>query len=209
MISLIRNASVTKLYFVRMKLQLLAFLFSAHIAFSQQNNPDSLDFYIQKEVADYKIPGLAIGIVKNGRVLFKKGYGYLSAIDTAKVNSSTVFPIMSCTKAFTAAALAILVDEGRINWNDKVIKYLPEFKLKDPWITKHLTISDILSHRSGLESFEGDLLWYGTRYSRQEIIRRIAYSPLNNNFRIDFGYQNIMYLVAGMIIEKITGNTWD
>jgi CubicO group peptidase (beta-lactamase class C family) len=102
-----------------------------------------------------------------------------------------------------------LIDEGKINWNDKVIKYLPEFKLSDPWITKELTISDILSHRSGLISYDGDLLWYGTNYTRSEIVEKIRFSPIRNDFRVDFGYQNVMYLVAGMVIEKVSGKTWD
>lgn len=177
--------------------------------FAQQQSSDSLDAFIAKQVIEYKIPGLAIGIIKNNQIVFKKGYGINSTIDSLPVTTQTIFPILSCTKAFTAAAIGILIDEDKINWNDKVIKYLPNFKLSDPWITKELTIADILSHRSGLESSEGDLLWYGTNYSRQEIVRRIQFSPVRNNFRADYGYQNVMYLVAGLIIEKITGQTWD
>ena len=177
--------------------------------FAQNSQTDSLDAFITKEVAGYNIPGLAIGIIKNNRIIFKKGYGINSTIDKMPITTQTVFPIMSCTKAFTAAAIGILVDQGKVHWNDKVIQYLPDFKLSDAWITKHLTIADILSHRSGLEGFEGDLLWYGTDYSRQEIVRRIQYSTLRNNFRSDFGYQNVMYIVAGLIIEKVSRQTWD
>jgi CubicO group peptidase (beta-lactamase class C family) len=174
-----------------------------------QQPTDSLDYFIQKQVIDYKIPGLAIGIIKNNAVVFKKGYGRISTADSLPVTTQTIFPILSCTKAFTAAAIGILVDQGKLKWDDKVTKYLPYFKLSNQITTNQLTISDILSHRSGLESFEGDLLWYGTDYSRQEIVRRIQYSPLRNTFREDFGYQNVLYLVAGMIIEKVTGETWD
>src|SRR5690606_1161298 len=137
---------------------------------------DSLDAFISKQVKDYTIPGLSIGIIKDNKIVFAKGYGVTNNVDLLPVSSQTVFPIMSCTKAFTAAALGILVDQGKIKWNDKVIKYLPDFKLSDPWITKELTISDLLCHRSGLETFEGDLLWYGTNYSRQEVVRRIRFS---------------------------------
>jgi CubicO group peptidase (beta-lactamase class C family) len=170
---------------------------------------DSLDYFIQKQVIDYKIPGLAIGIIKDNAVVFKKGYGRISTADSLPVTTQTIFPILSCTKAFTAAAIGILVDQGKLKWDDKVTKYLPYFKLSNQITTNQLTISDILSHRSGLEGFEGDLLWYGTDYSRQEIVRRIQYSPLRNTFRKDFGYQNVLYLVAGLIIEKVTGETWD
>jgi CubicO group peptidase (beta-lactamase class C family) len=174
-----------------------------------QQPTDSLDYFIQKQVIDYKIPGLAVGIIKDNVVVFKKGYGRGNISDSLPVTTQTIFPILSCTKAFTAAAIGILVDKGKLRWNDKVIRYLPYFKLSNQKVTKELTISDILSHRSGLETFEGDLLWYGTNYSRQEILKRIKYSPVRNHFRKDFGYQNIMYLVAGLIIEKVTGETWD
>lgn len=177
--------------------------------FAQQQEIDSLDAFISTQVKNYNIPGLAIGIIKDNQIVFKKGYGITSTIDSLPVTTQTVFPIMSCTKAFTAAAIGILVDEGKINWNDKVIKYLPGFKLSDPWITKQLTIADILSHRSGLESYEGDLLWYGTSYSRKEIVKRIQYSPIRNNFRTQYGYNNVMYLVAGLIIERVSGKSWD
>jgi len=191
-----------------MKKLFIVLLIIPHLLFAQYQN-DSLDNFIAKEVADYHIPGLAIGIIKGNNVVFKKGYGINSTVDSVPVSVQTVFPIMSCTKAFTAAAMGILVDEGKVHWNDKVIQYLPDFKLSDPWITKHLTIADILSHRSGLEGFDGDLLWYGTNYSRHEIVRRIQYSVIRNNFRSDFGYQNVMYIVAGLIVEKVSGQTWD
>lgn len=191
-----------------MKKLFLVLLIMPCLVFAQYQT-DSLDHFIAKQVADYHVPGLAIGIVKGNKLVFKKGYGINSTVDSLPVNVQTVFPIMSCTKAFTAAAIGILVDEGKVHWNDKVIQYLPDFKLSDPWITKHLTIADILSHRSGLKGFDGDLLWYGTNYSRREIVRRMQYSAIRNNFRSEFGYQNVMYIVAGLIIEKVSGQTWD
>jgi len=192
-----------------MKKIIIVLLALPRLLFAQNLQTDSLDAFIAKEVSDYNVPGLSIGVIKGDRIILKKGYGINSIVDRIPVTTQTVFPIMSCTKAFTAAAMGILVDEGKVHWNDKVIEYLPDFKLSDPWITKHLTIADILSHRSGLESFEGDLLWYGTNYTRKEIVRRIQYAAIRNNFRVDFGYQNVMYLVAGLIIEKVTGQTWD
>lgn len=179
------------------------------ILFGQSEWLDSLDKFITKEIIDYKVPGLAIGIIKDNDVVFMHGYGVTSLNSNSKITPETVFPIASCTKTFTAACIGILVDEGKLQWNDKVIKYLPDFKLSDPWITKELTISDLLCHRSGLGTFDGDLLWYGTDYSRKEIIDKMQYYPIKNDFRIQFGYQNIMYLVAGMIIEKVSGESWD
>ena len=175
---------------------------------SQSLNVDSLDVYISKLVAEYHMPGLAIGVIHNDSVIFKKGYGVTNTQRGKSVNTQTVFPILSCTKAFTATCLGILVDEGKLNWDDKVIQHLPNFKLSDPWITKEITISDLLSHRSGLGTYDGDLLWYGSKYSREEIIEKIQYYPIKNSFRVDFNYQNVMYLVAGKIVEKVSGLTW-
>ncbi len=119
-----------------------------------------------------------------------------------------MFPIAS-TLTFTSAALAILVDEGKIAWDDKVVDYLPYFKLYDPYVTENMTIRDLLTHRSGLATFSGDLLWYGSDYSREEIIRRARYLEPVYDFRENFGYSNIMYLTAGEIIPAVTGKSWD
>lgn len=192
-----------------MKKLFIFFYLLPNLVFAQHHDTDSLDAFIAKQVQDYKMPGLAIGIIKDNKVVFKNGYGVTSTLDKLPVTTQTIFPLSSCTKAFTAAAMAVLVDEEKINWNDKVIKYLPDFKLSDPWITKELTISDILSHRSGLKTFDGDLLWYGTNYTEKEIVNKIQYSPITNNFRLDFGYQNVMYLVAGLVIEAVSGKPYE
>ncbi|WP_353195655.1 serine hydrolase domain-containing protein [Parapedobacter defluvii] len=118
------------------------------LAPAQQQHLSNIDDFIAKQVVDYKMPGLAIGVIRDHQVIFKKGYGTTSLSNGLAVNTQTVFPISSCTKSFTAVALGILVEENKLNWDDKVIQYLPEFKLSDPWITKELTIIDLLSHRS-------------------------------------------------------------
>ncbi|MEX0314203.1 MAG: serine hydrolase domain-containing protein [Allomuricauda sp.] len=185
------------------------FLFLPCWLLSQSLEIDSLDNYITKLIDEYKMPGIAIGVIHNDTVLFKKGYGTTKIENGLPVSSQTVFPILSCTKAFTATCLGILVDEGKLKWDDKVVKYLPSFKLSDPWITKEITIGDLLSHRSGLRAFDGDLLWYSTNYSRNEVIEKIQYYPIIGNFRLDFNYQNVMYLVAGKIVEEVSDLTWD
>lgn len=185
-----------------------SFLFP-YLMFCQSMRVDSLDAYISKLMKEYRMPGMAIGVIYNDTVLFKKGFGTTSNVDGLPVTTKTKFPIMSCTKAFTAACLGILVDEGKLKWNDKVTKHLPWFKLSDPWITQELTISDLLTHRSGLRAFDGDLLWYSTDYSRKEIMEKIQHYPISGSFRLDFNYNNVMYLVAGGLIEKVSGMTWD
>ncbi|WP_256003978.1 serine hydrolase [Pedobacter deserti] len=168
-----------------------------------------LDAFIARQVKDYKMPGLAIGIIKNKKLLFKKGYGLTDLATGQPVTTQTVFPISSCTKAFTATALAMLVAENKLSWDDKVIKHLPDFALSDPWITKELTITDLLSHRTGLATFDGDLLFYGTNYTRKQIVDKMRFSPIRNEFRAEMGYNNIMYVAAGLVVEAVSGQSWE
>lgn len=188
---------------------LLIFLFSAALGFSQDLDFGKLNNYINKAVKEHKVPGLAIGVVKNGEIIYQQGYGYCEAGLPKRVNTTSNFGIASLSKAFTAVAMGMLVEEGKVAWDDKVIKYLPEWKLNDPEVTQKMSIADLLSHRSGLKTFDGDLLWYGTNYSREEIISRIHYRPLKYEYRKGFGYQNIMYITAGEVIEKASGVSWD
>ena len=168
-----------------------------------------IDDYSAHAGVDWKVPGFAIAIVKDDRVVFAKGYGVLELGKAPVVDEDTLFAIASNSKAFTAAALAILVDEGKVKWDDKVTKYLPSFELYDPYVTRELTIRDLLSHRSGLATFGGDLLWYESDYSRDEILRRIRFLKPTSSFRSRFGYQNIMFLAAGEVVAKVSGKSWD
>jgi CubicO group peptidase (beta-lactamase class C family) len=169
----------------------------------------SLNEYYAKALTDWQVPGMAIAIVRNDTILLSKGYGVLEVNKPEKVNDKTLFAIASNTKAFTAAALAILVDEGKIRWDDQVIKYIPWFQLYDPFVTQNMKIRDLLSHRSGLETFSGDLLWFGSNYSRDEVIRRARFLKPKYGFREHFGYSNIMFLTAGEIVHAVTGISWD
>lgn len=176
---------------------------------SQDENLNELKEYYNSALHDWEVPGMAIAIVKDGKMILSEGFGERDVVNGGAVNGKTMFPIASNTKAVTAAALAVLVDQGRISWDDQVIEYLPWFKLYDPYVTEHMTIRDLLTHRSGLATFSGDLLWYGTDYSREEIIRRARYLEPKYGFRERFGYSNIMYLMAGEIIPAVTGISWD
>ncbi len=168
-----------------------------------------IDEYAAKAMRDWKVPGFAMAIVKDDKVIFAKGYGVRKLGESAPVDERTLFAIASNTKAFTAAALAILVDEGKIKWDDPVAKYLPGFQLYDTYATRELTIRDLLSHRSGLATFGGDLLWYETTYDRSEILRRIRFLKPTSSFRSRYGYQNIMFLAAGQVVSAVTGKSWD
>ena len=152
--------------------------------------------------------GMAIAIVKDGKVVLEKGYGLRDITKTDKVDENTLFAIASNSKAFNTAALAILVDEGKLKWDDKVSLYLPDFKLYDPWVTSELTIRDLITHRSGLDTFSGDLLWYDTTYSTDEMLRRVRYLKPVSSFRTRYGYQNLMFIASGRIVEKVSGMKW-
>ena len=173
------------------------------------NQLSTLDDYYAKARIDWEVPALAVAIVKDGQIVFEKGYGQRDINSGGTVDKNTMFAVASNTKAFTAAALAILVDEGVIRWDDPVTKYLPWFRMYDPYVTAHMTIRDLLTHRSGLATFSGDLLWYGSTYSRREVIERARYLKPAYGFRENFGYSNIMYVAAGEIIPAVTGKSWD
>jgi CubicO group peptidase (beta-lactamase class C family) len=167
-----------------------------------------LDAYYLKALKDWGVPGMSIAIVKDGKVVFSKGYGVKEAGKTEAPDENTLYAIASNTKAFTSAAIAQLVDEGKLKWNDKVKDHLPYFELYDPWVSKETTIRDLLSHRVGLGTFSGDLIWYRTTRSEEEIIRRVKYLPKAYDFRSGYGYSNVMYVTAGEVIKKITGKSW-
>ena len=168
-----------------------------------------LDEYIGKAREDWKIPGLSICIVKNDTLIYAKGFGIRDIQQEGKVDEHTVFAIASNTKAFTSAALSILADEGKISLDDRVIDHLPYFELYDPYVTGEMKIRDLLCHRSGLVTFSGDLLWYGSSYSREEVIRRAKYLDPVYGLREHYGYSNIMFLAAGEIIPAVVNMSWD
>jgi CubicO group peptidase (beta-lactamase class C family) len=190
---------------------LLLLVFSG-VVFGQQSLDDKLkevDAYANTVMSTWPDSiGMAVAIVKDDKVVFQKGYGVRELGKSDKVDENTLFAIASNTKAFTVASLAILVDEGKINWNDKVSKYLPDFQMYDPWVTNELTLRDIVSHRVGLDTFSGDLLWYDTTYTTDEMLRRVRYLKPVSSFRSRYGYQNLMYIAAGRVIEKVSGKPW-
>lgn len=163
---------------------------------------------IEASFNTFKPTGLSVAIVKDGQVVLAKGWGSANAETNVPAASSSLYNIASCSKAFTAAAIGLLVEEGKLRWEDKVRDHLPDFQMSDPYITANLTIRDLLCHRSGLGTFDGDLLWYGTDYTDEEIVAHIRHLPIRQEFRSEFGYQNNLYTVAGLVIKKVSGKTW-
>ena len=193
---------------IRLNLSVLLILSSLFILPVNGQNKE-LAKYIEDARQSFGVPGIAVGIIKDGKIIMSQGFGYRNADTKEKTDDHTIFGIASCSKAFTAACIGILVDEGKLAWDDKVIDYLPEFRMYDPCVTAEFQVQDLLCHRSGLQTFDGDLLWYGTNYSRQEIIRRIRFRKPSYSFRSQFGYQNVMFIVAGQLIESVSGQSWD
>ena len=170
--------------------------------------PDDFDAYITSGMEAWKIPGLSLVVVKDGEVALAKGYGVLKAGKPEQVNEDTIFAIGSTSKAFTAAAIGILVDRDKIKWDDRVVDHWPEFKLSDPWVTNEIRISDLLANHSGLSEVAEEI-WYGTGYDRQELIKRLAEVPITEGFRYQFQYRNVMFLAAGELIPRVVGASWD
>ena len=168
-----------------------------------------IDQAMSRAVHSMNLPSLSVGIVHEGELVWSKSYGKLDMTRTAEATSDALYAVASNTKAFTSAALAQLVSAQKVDWDDHVTDYLPEFKLYDPYVTSELRIRDLLCHRSGLATFSGDLLWYGTSWTSEEVLEKAQYLEPVSSFRTEFGYQNILYIAAGKIIEVVTGTTWE
>lgn len=174
-----------------------------------QQVPEKFDAYVESVQKAFNVPGVAVAIVKDGNVVLAKGYGVQSTETKEKVNSKTNFSIASNSKAFTATALGILVDEGKLKWNDRVIDYLPWFRLSDPYVTHEMRITDLLVHRSGLGLGAGDLLiWPTNSYTDKDVVERLRNVPLATSFRSAYAYDNVLYFVAGEVIEAVSGMSW-
>lgn len=171
---------------------------------------DDIDAIVRRAMEAFDVPGMAISIVYGGETYYAKGHGIVEVGKSAKVDANTLFQIASVSKAFTAGALAILVDDGKLDWDDPVIDYLPEFRMHDPWVTREFTIRDLLTHRSGLPLGAGDLLLFPeAKSSRQEIIRALRFLKPSSSFRSEFAYDNLMYIVAGEVVGSVAGMSYE
>ncbi len=187
---------------------ILVCCFLSFISYSQVSTAQlqELDKYIESARQQWEVPGMTVTIVKDGATLLSKGYGVSSVESGMAVDANTLFMLGSTTKAMTAAAMAMLVDEGKVKWTDKVTQHLPWFQLHNAYVTGELTVKDLFTHNSGLGNT--DMLWTLWDYSTEEIVKRIAKRPLSYSLRGGYTYQNIMYATAGLIIEKVSGQEW-
>jgi CubicO group peptidase (beta-lactamase class C family) len=185
-------------------------LVATPLCLKAQQPPPKFDAYVRRVMETFSVPGMSVAIVKDGKVVLAKGYGVRRMGSPLLVDAKTRFGIASNTKLFTATALGLLVEEGKIEWDKPVVDYLPAFSMSDPYVTHELTVRDLLVHRSGLGLGAGDLLWWPpSDYDRKEIARRIRYIPLSTSFRSAYAYDNVLYLVAGELIESVSGKSWE
>jgi CubicO group peptidase (beta-lactamase class C family) len=200
-----------RLSLIRKTLWTALFIGSFQISWSQPLTSQQIDSVVEKVRTALDVPGIAVGIVYQDSLVFAKGYGYQSLATLKPVDANTLFGIASNSKAFTCAALAMLVDEHKLSWDDKVNQYLPEFKMYDPYVTESFTIRDLLTHRSGLGLGAGDLMMFpdSNSFTRAEIIHNLRYLKPVSSFRTKFDYDNNLYIVAGEVIAKASGMSWE
>ena len=168
-----------------------------------------LETDVTRAMRTFDVPGVAIAIVKDGKVVAARGFGVRKAGEDRAVDGQTVFPIASNSKGFTSAALAMLVDEGKIGWDDPVTRHLPDFQMYDPYVTREMTVRDLLVHRSGLGLGAGDLMWWPTSsFTADEIIHQLRFIRPATSFRSTYAYDNLLYIVAAKIIAVKSGKPW-
>lgn len=178
---------------------------------AQQLTSKEIDNLAERTLKTFDVPGIAVAVVKDGRVIHAKGYGVRSLNTNQKVDENTLFAIASNTKAFTTTALGILVDENKLKWNDKVVDYIPEFRLYDPYVTREFTIRDLLTHRSGLGLGAGDLMIWpgGNNFTVNDIIHNLRFLKPVSSFRTKYDYDNLLYVVAGEVIARVSGISYE
>lgn len=187
-------------------------LFVAFACIGHAQTPEAklikeFDGYVEKSRKQFAVPGIAVTVVKDGKVLLKKGYGLRNITKTEAVDDQTLFACASTTKAMTAVCMAMLVDEGKVSWNDPVIKHLPDFQLYDPYVTRELKIRDLFTHNSGVGNT--DFLWGVMDITSDEVLNRMKQVKPTYSLRSSFIYQNIFYLYAGKVIERVSGSPWE
>ena len=170
-----------------------------------------IDDVVSRAQKAFDVPGIAVGVVHDGKIVFAKGYGRRAEeTKSPHVDTRTLFAIGSNSKEFTATALATLVDQGKMKWTDRVVDLMPDFRVSDPWVTRDFRVSDLLTHHSGMGLGAGDLMLFShSNFTRQEVVAGLPYMPFTGRYRADYAYNNLLYVVAGTLVEKLSGQTWE
>jgi len=172
-----------------------------------KNALEGLDALVENSLKEYEVPGLAIGIVVDGQVIYSKGFGYRDLEAKKPVTPDTLFSIGSCTKAFTSFLAGTLIDQGLLEWDTQVLDVLPTFRLYDEYATRHMTLRDLLTHQSGMPRH--DYMWYNSKLNRSQLMERLRYLEPASQLRERFHYNNLMYLTAGYLMEELSGKSWE
>ena len=189
---------------------LIAVLLGA-CATQPQLSTREIDALVLDAMQEFSVPGVAVGVIKDGVVVHAAGYGVTELGLSEPVDTQTLFRVASTSKAFTSASLAMLVDEGKLGWNDRIVDHIPDFELYDPWVTSEFTVLDLLTHRSGLVPGAGDLmLWPKPNlFTREDIIHALRHFKAESAFRTEYAYDNLLYIVAGELVPAVTGIAWE
>lgn len=181
------------------------------LAITAQAQLDSLEHYLLEGMERFDQVGMNVAVYKDGALAYSGSFGYADKQKEQALELESVFAVASVSKAFTAAAIGLLVDEGLLNWDDRVVDHWPGFQMHDPYVTREMRVLDLLCHRNGYNTFDGDLLWYGTagKYNRREILERFKALPPKHGFRNAYGYQNTMFIAAAILIEEVSGLSWE
>jgi CubicO group peptidase (beta-lactamase class C family) len=200
-----------KSYLIKGIVPVLIWIAGAFPVNAQPITPGEIDSLVEKTMSTFNVPGIAVAIVKDGRVIHSKGYGVRSLNTMKKMDENTLFAIASNSKAFTSAALGILVDDGKLKWDDRVIDVIPEFRLYNPYVTEEFTIRDLLTHKSGMGLGAGDLMIWpdSASFTKTDIIHNLRYLKQVSGFRTKYDYDNLLYIVAGEVIERASGMRWE
>lgn len=193
-----------------MKIRFSFVFFCLYFLSFSQIEEKKLDELIQNTIKTFDVPGMSVGIIKDGKTVYSKGFGIRSMNTKQKMDDQTLVGIASNSKGFTGTALAILVDEGKLNWDDKVTKFIPEFQMYDPFVSQEVTVKDLITHRAGLGLGQGDLMFFpeGGSLTVNDIVHNVRYLKPKNSFREKLDYNNIMFIVAGEVIHRISGLSW-
>lgn len=184
------------------------FFFCYVFPLNSQTSFDNFDQFIEKARLRYHVPGLSVAVVKDNKVVFIKGYGKTKVDSSENVDENTIFQLASVSKTFASAGLGVLVDQKKLEWDDEIIKHLPEFALKEPYSSRYATARDLLAHRTGLPAFKGDLLGH-IGYSPEEILFRARYMEPASSFRNEAFYSNLGYFISGCLLSKLENSTWE
>ncbi|MDP5105653.1 MAG: serine hydrolase [Polaribacter sp.] len=202
------SIKINLMFFKKITL-LVLFVFS--VSLNAQIDEKKLDKLIQQTLKTFDVPGISVGILKDGKIVYAKGHGVRSLTNKKDMNDNTLVGVASNSKGFTCFALAMMIDEGKLNWDDKVRKYIPEFQMHDAWITEEFTVRDLVTHRSGLGLGAGDLMFLpeGNDFTVTDVISNVKYLKPQSIFRTDFEYNNNMFIIAGEVLKRVSGLTWE